>query len=93
MAEERRRAVLFLSEDMVRAMLKLPDDVRILGIKDDFLRMGVQVLFEGNRFPTCPEGMYPYEVQAKYIMVPDENRIEVVFDYETEDSTQHGSGT
>lgn len=64
-------------------MLKLPDAVHIMGIKDDFLRMGVQVLLEGDRFPVQAAYAEPVQVQAKFVLVPGENRVEVVFDYET----------
>jgi hypothetical protein len=54
---EHRRAVAFLSRQDVDAFLQLPDGVRAVAMRDDFLRDGVAVLVEGPSLDPVPEAV------------------------------------
>jgi hypothetical protein len=54
---ERRQAVAFLGSDDVARMLALPEGVRVVAIRDDFVRDGVRVLVEGELFDSLEPGM------------------------------------
>ncbi len=53
---ERRRAVVRITEQMITAMLDLPDGIRVVGVRDDFIAMGVLVMVEGDGLDPVPSG-------------------------------------
>lgn len=52
-----RRAVAFLSMQHVARMLALPDGLRAVACRDDFMRNGVAVLIEGDALDDQPDGI------------------------------------
>lgn len=62
---EHRRAVAFLSAQQVERVLSLPEGVRVVAIRDDFLRNGVLVLVQGGNLAPVPEDVTPPEMPAR----------------------------
>lgn len=62
---ERRAAVMFLGEDVLARLLRLPAGWRIAGVRDDFLRNGVMLRLTGPTAPLVPEGGEPYSVHPE----------------------------
>lgn len=61
---EHRRAVAFLSAQQVERVLSLPEGVRVVAIREDFLRNGVLVLVQGGNLAPVPEDVTPPEMPA-----------------------------
>lgn len=57
MSGGRRRAIVFLGAQWIERMLALPEGMRVLAVRDDFLRDGVSVLVEGDMLDEQPEGV------------------------------------
>lgn len=51
---ERRRAIGFLGARDIARLLNLPDDVHVVGVRDDFIRDGVLVMLESESFDPVP---------------------------------------
>lgn len=51
-----RRAVAFLGLDHIARMLALPDGLRVIACRDDFMRDGVAVLIEGDALDEAEPG-------------------------------------
>lgn len=52
-----RRAVVHLGMDRIARMLALPEGVRALAARDDFIRDGVAVLVEGEQLEDQPDAI------------------------------------
>ncbi len=52
-----RRAIAFLGHAQIARMLALPDGLRAIACRDDFLRDGVAVLVEGDALDDQPDGV------------------------------------
>lgn len=50
-----RRAVILLGEQHIARMLALPEGMRVLAARDDFMRNGIAVLVEGDMLEEQPE--------------------------------------
>ena len=83
MAAPRRAAVLFIGEDQIAALLRLPEGWSIAGVRDDFLRNGVMVRIVGDALPTCAPGSEPYRL-------PD---LSLYYTPPPEDAPQGAAGT
>jgi len=60
MAEERRRAIIYINEQEIASLLRLPDDVRVMAVASDFPRMAIGVIIEGDSLaPTEPGTVLP----------------------------------
>lgn len=59
MSAERRRALILLSEDVIAHMLDFPEDLRVAGIRDDFMRNGILVMVEGESLEPVPANAQP----------------------------------
>lgn len=59
MSVERRRALIFLGEDVIAHMLGFPEDLRVAGIRDDFMRNGILVMVEGESLEPVPVNAQP----------------------------------
>jgi len=73
------RALLVLDEEALHMILHLPDGVRIVGVRDDFMHNGVMVMLEGDYFPTTAEGTEPWRVPTR-LTVSNDNTVTVKFD-------------
>lgn len=72
MTTERRRALAFLSEQQIAQVLALPEGARVIGVRDDFQRMGVLVMLEGDAYEPVSEACEPPRVPAVLLAPPDE---------------------
>lgn len=52
-----RRAVVHLGMDQIARMLALPEGVRAIAARDDFIRNGVAVLVEGEQLEDQPDAI------------------------------------
>lgn len=52
-----RRAIAFLGMPQIARMLALPEGLRAIPCRDDFLRDGVAVLIEGDALDDQPDGV------------------------------------
>lgn len=64
---ERRRAVAFLGLGQIARILALPDGLRVVACRDDFLRDGVAVLIEGDALDPQPEAAELPRIPAKLL--------------------------
>ena len=66
--ERTKRAIVRLSEQMIAAILELPEGVRVCGVRDDFMSMSVLVCVEGDALPVepTPEGACAPELPVEY---------------------------
>ena len=55
----RRRALIAITEEDIRSLLELPDDVRIMGVRDNWRAMGIELMVEGERFEETSEHAEP----------------------------------
>lgn len=55
----RRRAVILLTHEEIARYLDLPDDLRIIGITDDMLRLAIAVVVEGEHLEPVAPGCEP----------------------------------
>jgi hypothetical protein len=51
--------LISLTEEDIVALLDIPDDVRILGIRDNWRTMGLEIMVEGERFEETSEHAEP----------------------------------
>lgn len=59
----RRAAVVWLGHEMMARVLRLPDGQRVTGIHEDWLRLGLGVVIEGDDLPEVAEDSYPTSVR------------------------------
>lgn len=52
----KRRGVVLITEEDIAAMLHVGEGQRVIGVRDDWARMGIQVMIEGPGLPECAEG-------------------------------------
>ncbi len=72
---ERRRALVLLDEQLIANILGLPEGVRVIGIRDDFARLGVMVMVEGDSLDPVPEGVEPPRLRGEWEYLADEQRV------------------
>lgn len=58
----RRVAVVNITEQMIASMLDLPEGVRVIGVRDNFLTMSVHVMLEGDALPERDPSTYPVQL-------------------------------
>lgn len=51
-----RRALVYLGEQQLMRILKLPEGFRVIGVNADFYRVGVVVMVESDALPDIIEG-------------------------------------
>lgn len=64
----RRAALVFLGEDVLSRILRLPEGWSITGVHDDFERNGILVRVTGPDAPTYVEGEIPWEVRPVHLV-------------------------
>jgi hypothetical protein len=75
--EQQRRMLLQLDEEAIRAMLQLPIDVHIVGIRDNFRRNAIEVLLISDRFDVVAAGCEAPLAHVRYEYNPLSRRLEV----------------
>lgn len=73
----RRRALIFLGESDILNLLRIPEGVSLVGIRDNFYCNGLELCVEGEQFEEVPEGCEAPRVrsQLEYDEVLDVFRI------------------
>lgn len=66
----RPRVLVFLSETDLARLLRLPGGQYVAGVRDDFPRMGMQILVEGDGLAPVPLGTTPPEINNGRWWVP-----------------------
>jgi hypothetical protein len=75
--QERRIAIVRLDERILHAILELPEGVRIVGLRDDFLTNSVLLRLEGDALPVepTPPGAYPPDLRVEFTYDAEEQRL------------------
>lgn len=71
---DRRRAIVFVGEDVLCRILDLPPSLRIIGVKADWERMGVQIMVEGDDLDVVHPGTEPPTLPGSWEFVGDDHR-------------------
>lgn len=61
----RRRGIVRLDENLLARLIDLPDGQRIIGFRDDPMRLCIEVGVEGDGLPECPLNAEPQVVDAE----------------------------
>ncbi|MCG5464305.1 hypothetical protein MED01_002471 [Micromonospora sp. MED01] len=60
------RAVVRLGEEEFRALLKLPDGMRMIGINANWLALSIDVMIEGDGLPECAPQTEPLMLHGRW---------------------------
>lgn len=52
-----KRAIVYINQQEIASLLKLPEGLHVLGVSSDFVRMSIAVMIEGESLPLSPEGV------------------------------------
>jgi hypothetical protein len=55
----RNKAIVMLDEQVLAAMFKLPDGIRVVSVRADWERNAIQVMLEGEGLPEVAPGCVP----------------------------------
>lgn len=69
MATERRIATVRLSQQTIARLLALPDGLRVIGVRDDFLNMSIMVMIEGEQLAPVAEAAAPPMLDGEWVLV------------------------
>jgi hypothetical protein len=76
-----RRGIIHMPEDMLRDVLKVPDDVHIYRIEYDNMFMAFKVLLISERFEKVPDYVEAPILQSEVKWDPEAQKIKVEFLY------------
>ncbi|MFG1659059.1 hypothetical protein ACGFIY_21255 [Micromonospora chersina] len=71
---EQRRALVFVSGDLLAHILDLPESIRVVSVKADWERCGVQLMVEGDGLDAVAAGMLPPALPGTWEYAGDEQR-------------------
>lgn len=66
---ERRLATVRLPEQAIAHMLALPEGLRVIGVRDDFLSMSIMVMIEGEQLAPVVEATVPPMLQGEWQLI------------------------
>ncbi len=61
----RQRGVFRLNDEVLHNLIDLPEGQRIIGFREDSLRLSIDVCVEGEGLPECAPGSEPYVINAE----------------------------
>jgi len=65
-----KRAIVSLSEELIWQILDLPENVHLMGVRDNFLQLGIDVMIEGEGLQGIPDhmvGTEPWRLEARMV--------------------------
>lgn len=65
MTTTRRRGVFRLNDEILHNLIDLPEGQRIIGFREDSLRLSIDVCVEGEGLPECAPGTQPETINAE----------------------------
>jgi hypothetical protein len=77
-SEWRRQAIVILDEDVIRSVLQLPDDLRIISVRGYWKRGVVGVMVEGERLAPVAPGCEPPSISGSWEYDEEGQRVRFV---------------